>query len=344
VLQLSGLLHSIVTLHLAGGTKLLQVCMRHGRYLLVQLLMTKPGLCKCSLAAQRDLPPASCAWSMTICTQGAQICRKGVRAASCSPAPSVARRLDLGASTLDQPEPEVAPASTTAAAPAAFTAVASPAAAAAACPVQKASADARCSQVGAEGMPGSAETVCAPATPELSAFSLALPFSSSSADSALSSALAAADLAAATSADSPTNLPTPAAHATLGQGGAAAQPLAEAAAPDCSAPSDLEASPLQGAPPAPQLGYLAAALRARAAAAADIAGVLLVSSNSNAGSSSHLASPIVLAGELTVFTTLATLQFVTIACCCAMRHLSATRALHCCATSLMRSWREWLCQ
>ena len=212
-----------------------------------------------------------------------------------------------------------------AAAPAAVTAEASPAAAAAACPVHKASADARCSQVGAERMPGSAETVCAPATPELSAFSLALPFSSSSADSALSSAHAAADLAAARSADSPANLATPAAHATWGQGGAAAQPLAEAAAPDCSAPSDLEASPLQGAPPAPQLGYLAAALRARAAAAADIAAVLLVGSSSGASSgSSHLASPIVLAGELTKLATSATLQVVRIVCSCATRHLSST--------------------
>lgn len=265
-----------------------------------------------------------------------------------SPAPSVARRLDLGDSSLDSPKP-AAPAALLAAAAAAapLTGKDSPAAATAAYHAEQVSADASSREV-ARAVLEADEAVSGPATPELLSYGLALPLSgTSTADSAISSTTVAAASIASGSANAGAAPSTQPAHATWTAAGAAtAQPAEETTAPDCSVPSDLEASPLQGVSPAPQRGYLAAASRARAAAAADIAAVLLVGNRSSSGadSSSHHGSPVVLAGGLTNLIRSTALQVATAVCREALRHRASTLALRCCSafddTSLMCPWLE----
>lgn len=216
----------------------------------------------------------------------------------------------------------------------------SPAAAATACAVVPAVASAG-NQADAEIGSKSAETVSAPATSELTSSSLAFPLSgTSTADSAVSTFAAAAESFAPGSADSLAAPPSQPAHATWANAGtAAALPSEEATAPGCSVPLALEASPLQGAPPAPQLGHLAAALRARAAAAADIVAILLVGSGGGVDSSSHLASPIVLAGELVHSDKVSN----TAGCRSRLRLWKDARQLHPCITLLVFLCRDRLC-
>lgn len=199
---------------------------------------------------------------------------------SASPACAVARRLDLSDASVGQP--------------AAAAEAAAPAAAAAA-PTGAGSEGAALAATATEAAAGSPEPLSCPATPDAAPVCLTLlhnsDFTEHSAGSDATGGTGSASSAAAAAAAAAAEEALPRWQTTAedsAQGKAAV--VAEAAQRDCIM--------LQGRVAAAPLGYVAAALGARAAAAADIAAVLLVGGSNSSGGA--CPSPILMAGRLLV--------------------------------------------